>query len=346
MRTNIIVDHTETIAGCGIIKKDIITPGSKHFTVYGFLHGELGKYVDQAINSLSDIAEISTKAIVQKNTEGNYANFFGTLAAYVTKEGLCALKKCLENREIDMACQYIIKLVSYCRKDLPMNSIFTVDAIVEGLLGALPIPRQKSRNIYAYSSPQSLRDLPSKVKWDNEGAQNIGYLLYSLFRSQSVDYRTSNRVLSAYEALSIYEGDVHNYENHFVEDMCDRDNQIQCLKEVFRNANYEKLKMDPKYLHNVVKKMEEHYPTNGNKIVKFSMKSLNDILEENTSGEKIVLNIFSQALKLLQDGCQIGIENAKEIFLNYIRNSFGSDVANNGEAICKGADDYDNIIKS
>lgn len=342
-----MVDNTEVIAGAGIVKEQIIQPSqSRHFSVYGSLYGKL---TPERIQSISAIAGGGVNTFFMKNPILRpYADFFGELCNAVLNVGLNALKKLSGNREVVSVCEYIIKLMNYCRLDLPEESNFTTDSDIESWLSAFPISRERARDIYAFSNPRNFDDISSrKIEFDNFACQNIGYILFYMFQSRGIDYMVSKKVHEAYEFLSICEGDIQCYKDDYEKNAEDNYLHVKRLKEIFNSADFEKFDINPRFVHKTLRKLDSYYPVSGSragKMVLQGAKSFSGIyIEKNPDA---AIELLAGGLRMVLDGSKGNRDNIVEEYMSGIKKDYGSDMESSGDRIYKSAKDYEEIIYS
>lgn len=349
MQMKVKIDNTEAIVGTGIVKEQLIQiQKPRHFMVYGSLYNIL---TPEKIKKISSVGGAAIETVMRVKPETSaYAEFVGCLCNSVLTLGLGALKKISGNLEIVSACDYIIKMMKYCRMDLPEEYNPTLNTQVEEVLSTLPISRASAQNIYAFFQMTSFDISKSKVGFDNIASQNLAYILFSMFESQGRDWKSSQKMREAFGELMIHEGDIQNFKDSYAEDAEEKTLHLLCLKEIFENANFEKLDMNPRYVGNVLKKLNDCYPASVSKMGRIARQGVN-LVTDIYLGEKdncldAGYNLFSEILQTIYDGSKANKDNIAEVFEEDVRNRYGSDIANQGDKIIGGAKDYGSILKS
>lgn len=350
MKIGVDVSNTNTICGIGIVKEQIYQQkeqkGQKErpFTVYGSLYKIL---TTDNIKKLCDNGSAGVETLSKKNTIlSPYSEFMGVLCNTVLNLGLNALKIMSNNKDISLACEYIIKLMKYCRLGFDEFSNFEMDNLVQGVLATLPLNRSKARDVYAFCRPEKWTDLPTRVEFNCEARKNIGYILYSMCTARGIEYKKNERTYRTLCELNISESDIENYSEAYKKDTESNRTQIQSIVEVFESVDYEKLDINPMYIKHVLQDLSDSYPENGSPLGKHALAGANSLLEFYLERNiDSACNIFAESYQFISEAYKGNKDNLKEQYIKNCSDKYGSDIKNYGDKIFNGAADYDKIIK-
>lgn len=344
MNINVPIDHLDVISGIGTVKDQIIQQPD-HFTVYGSLQNVLTP--ERITKTSSTMAAFITSCLKLRPETNIWADFAGDLCKVVLEFGLSGIKKCSRNREIDVACEYILELIGYCKEDLPKEYNFIESTFIKSVVMGLPISSVKANNIYTYSQIGSLASLPRHVVFDGMTYRNIGYLIFCLFQSAGINIKTSKRVQEAYSIMGIEKEDIDQYYIDYKEDREEKVLFLNCMKQIFENTSYERFDVNPRYVRNVLNKLQSSYPLTGANIGKNILDGANLLIdcyfEQNSQA---AVNALSGVLQIISDGSAINEDSMKEEYIKNMSRCYGSEVINYDEEIFKGAKDYEDVISS
>ncbi len=323
MITNYVKDDTEAVAGYGFVKNEQIL-GKCHFTVYGAFRGLL---TNKNISQLSRGVGRFSQHVMHAGREevARYADVVELLVSVGMNCGLQALKTYMKNDEVNIACEYIIKLMKYCRMELGEKSNMVLDTSLESIISSFPVGRIQAKNMYANSYVTSVAELP-KVGFDHDGARDIGYLLFYAMKASGADVLHSTRLAEAFEILGLKKGDLIDYQDSYVEDAIEKGMQIRYVHHLFDGVEKEKYNINPCYIQKVINKTMDYWPQGDTRIhsaLRATSYGFEAYLGKNLDA---AYNAASEVLNLISRGCKVDKDNVRSEFASELRKNYGSDI--------------------
>lgn len=343
MKINAPMDHLEEISGIGTVKDQIFQESQqRHFTVYGSLQNVL---TQQNISEISSGGAALIDMAMKGTPLSQWADFAGTLCKAVLEMGLSGIKKWSNNRDIRLACEYILKLFSYCKEDLFKEYSYAENVFIESVVSGLPLSKHSAKNIFIYSQIENLSELPKRVVFDDMSYRNIGYQIFYLYQIAGVNIETSRRVNEAYAMLGIDKEDIKQFHIDYREDREEKVRFGSCMQQIFENVDYERFDLNPRYVKGVLRKLKSAYPDGKpGKNVIGGLDLLTDFYFERNG--QAASNILAGILQVIGDGSGRKIDDINEEYIKNMRGCYGADVVNYDNEIIKGAKDYKNVMES
>ena len=347
MKTFTKADCTEEICGIGVTK-DQIFQGTKPFSMYGVFPDILMSLKPKDIQELSSLGATGIDSFL-KNKSNPWASFAEYLSAEVLNVGLAGIKKWANNREINMACEYVLKRISLCENDIDQEYNFMASSYIESIISGLPISKDKANNIYRLpqTKMKEANKFP-KIKFTDTAYKAIGYLVFCLFQSRKADIALSQSVRKLYDDIGIDKEDIKQYQNDYNVEQEDNMCVIRGMRQIFGNAKLEKFDINPQYVKNVIRKLNSAYPESGSKVGRNILDGADMLTDFYFEKNKFNagLNLLSGVLRMVLDGSEGDEDNIIEEYISGMRETYGYDVTKQDSEIIKGAKDYRDVILS
>lgn len=337
-----MIDNTESISAISLVKDEMYGEEEKFY-----LYGPLFRFLsDDHIALLSKGTGEMAKIIMAKTKFAIWANVTGELISDSTELMLASIKKISANRELRKACEFIIKIMKYCTQESYNMSSVVRDITIEEVLGGFPLQRSEARNVYALSMIQDLNyDLP-KHNFQQQDIQQIGYILYYLFRAEKNQYAMNRRTSEAFSFLGLNQLDIDEYRNNFETDYEHKAMHMQAIRQIFGTLDFQKYNLNPAYAKRVIRKVSAYYPEGGNPKIKKIIDNgvvFSDWFLDKKSDESII-NLLATGLTFLNEGSNNNRDNCMEEYMRESKKKYGHDIERYGDAIYKNADDNSKVI--